>query len=206
MKTVILLSGGLDSVTCLLKLLSETKDEIQVLYIEIEANSAKAWVEKQAIDAILKQTKAIFREVEYKKSSINISGTASYLGQPQIWTLHASYAANEFNAKRICLGYTIGDCALKDLDLIEESWKSNWTLVNQSRKPPKLYLPVKNQTKSESLLYLENLQKKHTKLNITPLLWTCETPKLKVSNFFVGYEPCGECVPCGNAVFEKGKT
>lgn len=198
MKTLILLSGGLDSTTCLLQLMSKTDDEVVGLAIDVDNNEDKGWCESKSISTVLEQTNEIYRETKLETSKILIKGTASNMGQPPVWLLFAAFMADKHKVDRVCIGYTKGDNALEDanMKIIEKGWKAMWDMVSETKKRPKLWLPLKEQSKKQSLAYLKKLEKRHKNLDVIKHLWTCEMPVVVVSTNMTGFVPCKECLPC----------
>jgi len=201
--TLLLISGGLDSTTCLFKLLSRTQDEVSTIYVDLDNNNKKSWCERLAVNLLYERAEKYFREInghtEVKASiSGGPGGEHGGLSQPPIWMIHAAFKLSQTETKlprRLCVGYTRGDCALQRLPQIKEMWSSMWSMIN-SDPVPKLYLPLSSSTKHNSKNFLKKLERDNRGLKILNTLWVCETPKTVVSSNFVGYKPCGGCGPC----------
>jgi len=202
--TLILLSGGLDSTTCLFKLLGQTKDEITTLYVDVSNNSAKSWCERLAITRLRDRAEEHIREISHKhiETPATINGSVNGgLGQPPLWMLHAAYALSGADSKlekRLCVGYTRGDCAIKRLDEITQMWSSIWTMISVA-PVPEIYTPLIRSTKNNSQNFLKKLERDHKGLKIINTLWVCEEPDNVVTSKFIGYKPCGRCFPCKRA-------
>lgn len=201
--TLVLFSGGLDSTACLFKLLEQTEDEVHAFYVNLTNNKNKSWCEQRSIDHILESAKQHFREVEYSTAESSITGSANYgLSQPPIWMLHAAFKLSGIDTKlhkRLCVGYTRGDCAIKEISEIREIWENVWTMINTKEKVPDIYLPIMNSTKRNSVTFLKRLERENKKLKILSKLWVCEEPRLCTSSSMMGYKPCGKCLPCFKA-------
>ncbi len=201
--TLVLFSGGLDSTTCLFKLLSQTKDEVSTIYVDLDNNDKKSWCERLAVDLLYNRGEKHFRKIkEHTVAKASISGgpggERGGLAQPPIWMMHAAFKLSQTKTKltkRLCVGYTRGDCAVNALDDIKAMWKSIWSMIN-SDPVPEIYTPLIRSTKLNSKNFLRRLERDHQGLKILNTLWVCEEPKQVVSSKFVGYKPCGKCIPC----------
>lgn len=204
MNTLILLSGGLDSTTCLLKLLSETDDNIHALYVDVDNNDDKAWCEKNAVKKILKETEKSFRTIEYTKCKISIpkSEARDISLQPLMWLSQAAFYMSSIDSKnrRVCLGYTQNDSIINRLESLRTAWGNIYkSLIDGGvSNVPKIYTPILKQSKEQSINYIKKIEKRY-ELSILKSLWICEDPKFTVNTDFCGYEACGECTPCGRA-------
>lgn len=201
--TMVLLSGGLDSTTCLFQLLSRTQDEVSTLYVDLDNNSTKSWCEKLAINLLYDRAEKYFREItSHTEAKASITGgpggKQGGLSQPPIWMMHAAFVLSQTDTKlprRVCVGYTRGDCAIERLSEIKEMWANIWSMIN-SDPVPELYAPLATSTKHNSRNFLKKLERDNTGLKILNILWVCEMPTNVVSSRFVGYKPCGKCEPC----------
>ena len=63
MKTLILWSGGLDSTYCLLKLIDSYSHDIITLYVDLECNYKKSWIEKGTITSIQEDLKSALNAI-----------------------------------------------------------------------------------------------------------------------------------------------
>ncbi len=202
--TLLLLSGGLDSTTCLFKLLSQTQDEISTIYVDVTNNSSKSWCEQLAVDLLRKRAEKHFRKLgDHTNITTTIAGCANGgFSQPQIWMLHAAFKLSEVSIKsdlplRLCVGYTRGDSAAEHyaFNHIKKLWCELWRVTNNN-PVPELYAPLINSTKHNSRNFLRKLERDHKGLKIINTLWVCEKPINVVSSRFTGYKPCGKCNPC----------
>jgi 7-cyano-7-deazaguanine synthase in queuosine biosynthesis len=204
--TLVLFSGGLDSTTCLFKLLSQTKDEVSTIYVDLDNNRHKSWCERLAVKILYDQAEKHFRELsshtEAKASMTGgPGGESGGLAQPPIWMIHAAFKLSQTNTKlkkRVCVGYTRGDCAIAALPNIQSMWAGIWSMIN-SDPVPELYTPLVKSTKRNSQNFLKKIERDHKGLKILNTLWVCEDPDNVVTSKFVGYKPCGRCDPCKRA-------
>lgn len=201
--TLVLFSGGLDSTTCLFKLLSQTKDEVSTIYVDLDNNRHKSWCERLAIKLLYERAEKHIRKLSgHTEAEASIEGGPGGkdggLAQPPIWMFHAAFRLSQADTKlkkRVCVGYTRGDCAVAALPKIQAMWASIWSMIN-SDPVPELYTPLIKSTKHNSRSFLKKLERDHKGLKILNTLWVCEMPKNVVSSKFVGYKPCGKCEPC----------
>ncbi len=192
--TVLMLSGGLDSTTCLFRLLEETDDDVHTFYVNLENNDRKVWCEKEAISQIQDIKSREF--THHKGSTLHIRGTTAHGIQPFIWMMSSALMLNsiEGKRKRLCIGYTSGDTATDDIENIKAHWKYMWNWLGKGRMPP-LYLPITNRTKAQSMDYLRRLEHKKG-IEIVKHLWTCENPERFHGPNGSGYRACKTCEPC----------
>lgn len=204
--TLVLFSGGLDSTTCLFKVLSQTQDEVSTIYVDLDNNMHKSWCERLAVKILYDQAEKHIREItNHTEAKASIKGgpggEQGGLAQPPIWMIHAAFKLSQTKTdlkKRVCVGYTRGDCAVNALPNIQHMWASIWTMIN-SDPVPELYTPLIKSTKRNSQNFLKKLERDHKGLKILNTLWVCEEPDNVVSSKFVGYKPCGKCEPCKRA-------
>jgi 7-cyano-7-deazaguanine synthase in queuosine biosynthesis len=194
--TLLMLSGGLDSTSCLFRLLTETDDDVHTYYVKLENNSEKAWCEKESLARIMPIAKNIRDFEHHDATEFYVRGSANGI-QPFLWMTASIFMANEIKGdrKRICIGYTAGDCAASRIDEIQDQWKQLWKWSGTERRKPPLYLPLLKRTKAQSMDYLRRLE--HEKgIQIVENLWTCEGVKRVHGPNFSGYKACGICDPC----------
>ncbi len=197
--TLLLHSGGLDSTTCLFKLLSETRDDVHTFYVDVRNNATKVWCEQLAIKATHAIARSEFGEfTNHDSSTFNLEGCVKDASiQPYMWMFAAAMMLTSMDGKnkRLCLGYTHGDSAADELPAIQRLWRSTWKHINTADKCPPIYLPLIEQTKKDSMKYLRSLEKEHG-VDVINKIWTCECPVVFHSPEMAGYKACHECQPC----------
>lgn len=207
--TILMLSGGLDSTACLLKLLTETKDDVHTFYVDLDNNEYKAWCEKEAIDRLIKECESTKGKKDtsspdslrsfthHTGSKFEIHGTCERGLQPYLWMTSASLMLNkiEGKGKRLCIGYTHGDSATENLDMIKDQWEKIWGMISDPNKRPPLYLPLVKRTKAQSMDYIRRIEHQYN-IQVINKLWTCEFPQRVVGPDFSGYRACKDCLPC----------
>jgi 7-cyano-7-deazaguanine synthase in queuosine biosynthesis len=191
-----MLSGGLDSTTCLFRLLDETDDDVHTFYVNLENNSNKAWCEKESIEEIKSVAKNKIRTfTHHTGSSFYIRGAPRPI-QPFLWMTASAAMLNDIEGtrKRLCIGYTAGDSVTDCIDEIKDHWNTMWRWHGVGKKPP-LYLPLTKRTKAQSMDYLRVLEYKKG-IEIIKHLWTCEEPERYHGPNASGYRACKKCLPC----------
>lgn len=198
--TLLLLSGGLDSTTCLFKLLTETDDDVHTFYIDVENNLRKAWCEKEALRHIKEVASGIREFTHHPSSTVSIMGTNDNSIQPLMWMLFSAMMLNSIpgTKKRLCIGYTDGDSTTDTIVEFTDHWEYLWDWIADGRCPP-LYLPLLKRTKMQSMDYLRRMEYER-KVSIVKNLWTCEEPVLSNSPDVTGYSACKQCHPCKRGI------
>jgi hypothetical protein len=194
--TLLLLSGGLDSTTCLFKLLTETDDDVHTFYVDVRNNKDKAWCENQALNKIRPIAEGIRKFTHHDGTSFDIEGHTQGGIQPLMWMMASALMFNKIDGprKRLCVGYTVGDDTVDNLPKLQEHWKYLWSWLGRGRRPP-LYLPLAKRTKMQSMDYLRRLEFVES-IEIVKHLWTCEMPEFVHDPNVSGYRACKHCTPC----------
>lgn len=209
MKRIVIFSGGLDSTTCLLKAVANTKknDQLFLYYFELGNNVTKTWCEKNAINAMLEELKSenlIDHKITVDFQVLGqVSDINQYCGsippQTMLWLdrlkieLHKYVDDVKSNNVEIYLGYTKGDDATALIDQIEKYWNASCDALYGLECP--LYYPVIETSKQEEVSYILEFEKNNN-VDILNKTWTCEVPKLYHTRHISGYEQCGACKPC----------
>lgn len=194
--TLLLLSGGLDSTTCLFKLLTETDDDVHTFYVDVVNNKDKVWCEKQAIYRLKSVAEGIREFTHHVGTTFDLDGHTQGGIQPLMWMIAASMMLNKIDGprKRLCIGYTLGDPILEDPTDLIEHWKYLWKWLGRGRQIP-MHFPLVKQTKGQSMDYLRRLEHQRG-IEIIKHLWTCEGPERDHGPNSSGYRACKRCVPC----------
>lgn len=194
--TLLLLSGGLDSTTCLFKLLTETDDNVHTCYVNLENNKDKVLCEMNALDKIEPVAQGIREFTHHTGSSFNIMGHSQGGIQPLLWMLSSIFMFNKIRGtrNRLCAGYTLGDSAIADIAALKDHWKYLWDWFGAG-KCPSFYLPLAKHTKAQSMDYLRRVEYEGS-IEIVKHLWTCEGPVLMHGPNASGFVACKKCLPC----------
>ena len=181
----VLVSGGIDSVFLILKLLNDGYN-VSAGYCEIQNNTIKTRSELRALSLISEQIKRLFPNtftyhgtiVSADNKSTYRSGISyrqvPYLIQALILSPIADYRA---------LAYVSGDSSIKNLDKIKAAY-NGFKGIHYGFFP-KLIFPLKNTTKAQILEYMEKYYS-----NILDHCVFCEYPDKD------NLRACGDCTPC----------
>jgi hypothetical protein len=193
--TLLMLSGGLDSTTCLFKLLTETDDDVHTCYVDLKNNKDKVWCEKQALHSIKPIAQEVRKFTHHEGSSFDIMGHAQGV-QPLLWMLASVFMLNEIvgTRKRLCIGYTRGDSAIAEIENIKDHWGYIWDWLGNGRCPA-FYMPLAKRTKAQSMDYLRRLEYERS-IEIVKHLWTCEGLVRAHGPNSSGFVACKKCLPC----------
>ena len=184
--TLVMLSGGIDSVYTLVKLLRETDDRILAHHIDM-INDERRWgVEREACRAVVDYCRKAYRDFGYSESGVDHRGMRFFdfdmvtVGFEAGIVAHAYFEAT--GQMPDC--WTIGACTE------EGSHPDRWVHVEAclaancypNPAPPFFSLPVVS--KVEECRYLPS--------DLLDLCWTCRRP-VKTPE---GYRECGVCETC----------
>lgn len=178
MKVLVALSGGIDSVYLVYKLLQE-QHTVTGMYIALDNNSTKVAYETEALKPIVQ-----FFEDNFP-SSFNYWGVGSSFAihrlsgnsyaQPPIWLLGLRFASSPFD--QVALGYVMNDDAISYLDELQNLWGSLTPFFDNT---PQLVFPL---AKSKKEKFIHLLPK-----TLYDACVFCENPQEG--------SICGECTPC----------
>ncbi|GAB5469401.1 MAG: hypothetical protein Kilf2KO_24310 [Rhodospirillales bacterium] len=184
--TLVMLSGGIDSVYTLVKLLRETDDTILAHHIDL-VNDEGRWVpERTACRNVVDFCREAYRDFSYSESAIDHRGLAFFgfdmvsVGFEAGIVSHSYYNATQRMPDR----WTVGSCTEEGSNPgrfkhVEACVAANCFPVD----PPVSYsLPIVS--KKEEMSYLD--------IDLLRRLWTCRRP-IEVED---GYRECGLCKTC----------
>ena len=191
MTTLVMFSGGLDSTAVLVRLLTETDEDLRVHHIRMMNLEDRADAEQRAVESIVSWCQARYRPFPYSESGLDFSG------------LHAipiDYLAVAFVACQVaidtprCARIAVGTLA-RDLDEIKRSVCANqrrvFTAMYECYRQRKLgepsvewVYPVYALTKPQIAALLPS--------ELRALTWSCRRP-LRSGG---GFRPCSTCKPC----------
>jgi 7-cyano-7-deazaguanine synthase in queuosine biosynthesis len=184
MRTLLMLSGGLDSTCALIKLLKETKDELYVHHLDSRNFEGRYQAESIAINRIL-PFGLVIRKFFYTQSLHDF--TKMKLFAPT--DIHLS----RFVASQICVQYKIdqfatGEC--KD-DFGTPGYLTRKItgdiFFNVLAKDTKVVYPVIDMTKKEEIEYLKNINP-----DILKHIHYCRRPEIYKDEWY----NCGKCRTC----------
>ncbi len=184
-------SGGLDSTAVLVRLLSETADDLRVHHIRMVNREGRADAEQRATDAIVAWCHAHYRAFQYSQSTLDFS----CLEAIPIDYLSVAYVACQVAIDTPgCDRIAVGTLA-RDLDEIKRSVCANQRRVFAAMY--ECYLTRKLGEPALEWLYPVYALTKPQIASMLPadllhLTWSCRRPVHEGTNF----KPCGTCKPC----------
>lgn len=184
--TLVMLSGGIDSVYTLAKLLSDTDDDILVHHVHMMNNEGRYRAEATSCEQIVSFCRSHYRDFRYSFSGVDHTGLLCpgfdmiIIGFEAGVVSHSYFAASGKMPDR----WTVGSC------LEEGGWPDRWKHVEACaaascypKTPPPFYsLPII--PKLEEIDYLPP--------ELLGMCWTCRTPLLDEGKFI----ECGTCKTC----------
>lgn len=186
-KTIVMLSGGLDSVALLATVLAETNHHVHAHHIEIRNFENRAEIENRVTPTIVEYCRELYRDFEYSSSvnEFNVGmggGTDLQLALFVAGRLAISLGGN------IDIVYT-GHIFSPYSDLSEGSAIFNAVFLHRKFKPEWLW-PLSKLTapasQSKADIY-ESIPKE-----LADMTWSCRKPVATGD----GFEPCGTCHAC----------
>lgn len=195
---LLMLSGGFDSTASLVKLLTETKDDVWCHHVVLKNQERRNEAETQAVNNIVKYCRDNYRPFKFSTSEFSyhdpyfmgwdiltigyISTIAATALQNRVFDAWGDYVDIE-----VVYGISKNDIEwLEDRKpRLEAIFKANFMNYNRLGIPePTMSYLVDDMTKREVIEYIpEDLRKS---------VWACRTPQ-KVGTDFV---ECGNCVSC----------
>ncbi len=191
MTTLLMFSGGLDSTAALVRLLTETRDEIRVHHIRMHNREGRADAEQRAVDSILAWCRKHLRAFHASESGLDFSG----LDAIPIDFMAVAYVACQVAIDTpSCNRIAVGTLA-RDLDEIKRSvgrdQRRVFAVMYEIYRARKLgepdiewVYPVYALTKPQITAFLGR--------ELLELTWSCRRPVRRAQ----ACEPCGECKPC----------
>jgi len=189
--TLVMFSGGLDSTAVLVRLLTESKDDLRVHHIRMANLEGRAEAEQRAVESIVAWCQDRYRPFRYSESGLDFSG----LNAIPIDYLAVAYVACQVVIDTPgCARVAVGTLA-RDLDEIKRS-----VCANQRRVFSAMYECYRARKLGEPLVDWVYPVYALTKPQIAALLppelramtWSCRKP-VPIPG---GFRPCGVCKPC----------
>lgn len=184
--TLVALSGGIDSLYVLVKLLRETNDEVLAHHVDFINMEGRFRVERDRCRAIVDYCRDRYRDFSYSESAIDHRGFKFYGYDMIAVGFEAGIVAHSYflTKQRPVDRWTIGDC------VEEAGWSDRWAHVeacfaaNCFPNPVPRFFHIPVVTKGEEIAYLPD--------DLLALAWTCRTP-VKAGQ---DYRECGGCKTC----------
>lgn len=184
--TLVMLSGGIDSVYTLVKLLRETDDRVLAHHVDM-INDERRWgVEREACRAVVDYCRKAYRDFSYSESGIDHRGMRFFgfdmvtVGFEAGIVAHAYFEATGQMPDRWAIGACTEEGSHPDRWLHVEACLAANCYPNPA--PPFFSWPVVS--KVEECRYLSP--------DLLDLCWTCRRP-VKTAE---GYRECGVCDTC----------
>lgn len=184
--TLVMLSGGIDSVYSLVKLLKETKDEILVHHVDLINQEDRFRIEGKRCLEVVDYCRKNYRDFSFSQSAVDHRGFR-FFGYDMVTVgFEAGIVAHSYlMAKGQPVDrWTVGTCTE------EGHWEERFEHVEACvaancfpHEPPSFFL-LPMVTKREEMDYLPE--------RLVDICWTCRTP-VKTDD---GVEECGECKTC----------
>jgi len=184
--TLVVLSGGIDSVYVLAKMLKDTEDEVLAHHIHMANVEGRFAVEAARTREIVEWARRELRPVHYTESVVDRRGTRSFGDDMVTVGFEAGIAAQAFARRtgRRVDRWIAGTCAEEGLNRDRLALVQNCVAAQcwPEPAPEPFVLPII--PKREEMDYLP-----HPMLE---LAWTCRHP-VRTST---GWEECGKCHTC----------
>src|ERR1044071_5572616 len=189
MATLVMFSGGMDSTAMLVKLLTQSADELRVHHIRMVNKEGRAGAEQQAVEAILAWCRRRYRPFRYSESGLDFASLEA---------IPIDYLSIAYVACQVAIDTPgcerIGVASLsRDTDIVNRSARQRQVFdamyaCYRARKlgEPKIewVYPVYDCTKAQIAEMLPP--------ELAALTWSCRRPVAKAG----GWLPCGTCKAC----------
>jgi 7-cyano-7-deazaguanine synthase in queuosine biosynthesis len=184
-------SGGLDSTAVLVRLLTETQDEIRVHHIRMQNREGRADAEAAAVESIVEWCGTNLRTFRFSQSALDFSGLEAI----PIDFISVAYVACQVAIDTPgCDRIAVGTLA-RDLDEVKrsvcEAQRKVFAAMYDCYRARKLGSPA-----LEWIYPVYALTKPQIASFLVPelrrLTWSCRRPLRSPE----GFRPCGHCKPC----------
>jgi len=189
MATLVMFSGGMDSTAMLVKLLTQSADELRVHHIRMVNKEGRAGAEQQAVEAILAWCRRRYRPFRYSESGLDFASLEAIpIDYLSIAYVACQVAIDTPGCERIAVG-----SLSRDTDIVNRSARQRQVFdamyaCYRARKlgEPKVewIYPVYDCTKAQIAEMLPP--------ELAALTWSCRRPVARKG----GWEPCGACKAC----------
>ncbi len=184
-------SGGLDSTAVLVRLLTESNDELRVHHIRMANREGRADAEQRAVESIVSWCQARYRPFRYSESGLDFSDlNAIPIDYLSVAFVACQVAIDTPGCGRIAVG-----TLARDLDEIKRS-----VCASQRRVFSAIYECYRARKVGEPSVEWVYPVYALTKPQIAAILppelramtWSCRRP----ARIADGFRPCGICKPC----------
>ena len=189
MTTLVMFSGGMDSTAMLVKLLTQSEDELRVHHIRMVNREGRAGAEQQAVEAILAWCRRRYRPFRYSESGLDFASLEAIpIDYLSIAYVACQVAIDTPGCNRIAVA-----SLSRDTDIVNRSARQRQVFdamyaCYRARKlgePDVEWIyPVYECTKSQIAEMLPP--------ELAALTWSCRRPVARGA----GWAPCGGCKAC----------
>jgi 7-cyano-7-deazaguanine synthase in queuosine biosynthesis len=189
MTTLVMFSGGLDSTAMLVKLLTQTQDELRVHHIRMANREMRAQAEGYAAERIVAWCRQRYRPFRYSESGLDFTGLEAIpIDYLSIAYVACQVAIDTPGCDRIAVA-----SLSRDTDIVNRSARQRQVFdamyaCYRARKlgEPRVewVYPVYDCSKAQVAQMLP--------AELAALTWSCRRPVAKAA----GWAPCGTCKAC----------
>jgi 7-cyano-7-deazaguanine synthase in queuosine biosynthesis len=189
MTTLAMFSGGLDSTAMLVKLLTETRDELRVHHIRMANREGRADAEQQAVERIVAYCRGRYRPFRYSESGLDFTALEAIpIDYLSIAYVACQVAIDTPGCSRIAVA-----TLARDTDIVNRS-------ARQRRVFDEMYACYRARKLGEPGLEWISPVHHATKAELAALLppellamtWSCRRPVAGDG----AWRPCGACKAC----------
>ena len=189
MTTLVMFSGGMDSTAMLVKLLTQTKDELRVHHVRMVNREGRAGAEQQAVEAILAWCRSRYRPFRYSESGLDFAALEAIpIDYLSIAYVACQVAIDTPGCNRVAVA-----SLSRDTDIANRSRRQRevFEVMHACYRARKLgepsvewVYPVYDCTKAQIAAMLP--------AELAALTWSCRRPVSRGT----GWAPCGACKAC----------
>ena len=187
MAKLVMLSGGVDSTAALVKVLSETGDDLFVHHIYLKNDMRRERPELVAVDKIVQYCQEKYRPFNFTMSYLDLSFMKNNV-QPDVYsvTYMSALIIRQFPEIDCVIVSAIADDSLNP-EMEERRIVSRHIFKSffLGRQMPHVDMPLANMTKEQVIDILPS--------ELLELTWSCRKPKIDRDN---NYIRCGKCHTC----------
>ena len=189
MTTLVMFSGGMDSTAMLVKLLTQSKDELRVHHIRMVNREGRAEAERAAVEAILAWCRRRYRAFRYSESGLDFASLEAIpIDYLSIAYVACQVAIDTPGCDRIAVASLSRDTDIANRSRRQREVFDVMYACYRARKlgEPQVewIYPVYDCTKAQIAEILPP--------ELMSLTWSCRRPVKKPG----GWAPCGTCKAC----------
>src|SRR3954471_20214079 len=186
-------SGGLDSTAMLVKLLTESEEELRVHHIRMANREGRDDAEQRAVESIVAWCRGRYRPFRYSESGLDFRGLEAIpIDYVSIAFVACQVAIDTPRCNRVAVASLARDTDIENRSARQRRVFEALYECYRARKlgePDVQWLyPVYQATKPELAAMLPP--------ELVGLTWSCRRPVLRVENEAEQWLPCGACKAC----------